>query len=198
MKTIGERIKFVRNKSPMTQSFLADVIGIDRRTIINWEKNDTEPSREMMEKLASALGTSKDFIMYGTNNIKKIPVYGKVAAGIPLEAIEEILDYEEIPAHWGNVSEYFALKVRGESMQPRMYENDVVIIRKQSDVDTGDIAIVLVNGADATIKKVLKTQEGITLQPLNFNYQPVYYSNEDIEKLPITILGRVVELRAKY
>lgn len=83
-------------------------------------------------------------------------------------------------------------------MQPRMYENDVVIVRKQSDVDNGDIAIVLVNGADATIKKILKTLKGITLQPLNFNYSPVFYSKKDIERLPVTILGKVVELRAKY
>lgn len=198
MKTIGERIKFVRKKKPMTQSFLADLLGVDRRTIINWESNETEPSREMIERLADVLGTSKDYIMYGTNNIKKIPVFGKVAAGIPLEAIEEVLDYEEIPAHWGNASEYFALKVFGDSMQPRMYENDVVIVRKQSDVDNGDIAIVLVNGADATIKKILKTLEGITLQPLNFNYSPVFYSKKDIERLPVIILGKVVELRAKY
>ena len=70
-------------------------------------------------------------------------MYGRVAAGIPLKAVEDVIDFEEIPQHWDNSYEYFALKIAGDSMQPRMYSGDVVIVRKQDDCDSGDIAIVL-------------------------------------------------------
>lgn len=198
MSEIGKRIKGLRKKVPMTQAFLADEVGVDRRTIINYEKGETEPPVEIIEAIAKVMEVSPEYIRYGKPINRKIPVYGKVSAGIPLEAVEDIIDFEEIPEHWDNGYIYFALQVSGDSMEPRMCSGDVVIVRKQSDVDMGDIAVVLVNGQDATIKKIIKSFGGITLQPLNFKYQPVFYSNEDIEKLPVTILGRVVELRAKY
>ena len=95
-------------------------------------------------------------------------------------------------------SEYFALQIKGQSMEPKISDGDVVIVRKQPDVDSGQIAIVCVNGDHATCKKVMKQQSGILLQPLNPAYEATFYSTEDIENIPITILGRVVELRAKF
>ena len=94
--------------------------------------------------------------------------------------------------------DYFALQVRGRSMEPRMKEGDVVIIRQQPDVDNGDIAIVLVNGNDATIKKIGKSSEGIMLVPTNPAFEPIFYNNREIMELPVKILGKVVELRAKF
>ena len=98
-------------------------------------------------------------------------------AGIPIDAIEEILDYEEISEDMATSGDYFALQVRGRSMEPRMKEGDVVIIRQQPDVDNGDIAIVLVNGNDATIKKIGKSSEGIMLVPTNPAFEPIFYNN---------------------
>jgi repressor LexA len=198
MSELGKRIKMLRNKKPMSQAFLAEQIGVDRRTIINYEHGETEPPLEKIEEMARVFDISPDYIRYGKPTETKIPVYARVAAGIPLEAVEDIIDFEEIPQHWDNSYEYFALKIAGDSMQPRMYSGDVVIVRKQDDCDSGDIAIVLVNGQDATVKKILKSEAGITLQPLNYNFQPTFYNNKEIEELPVRILGRVVELRAKY
>lgn len=198
MSSIAERIKIQRKRKPMTQAYFADRLNVDRRTVINWENGITEPSGEMIINIANVLGISPDLILTGETSNRKVPVYDSISAGIPLEAIENIYDYEEIPEHWTIHHEYFALKVKGDSMAPRMYDNDVVIVRKQDDVENGEIAIVLVNGTDATIKKILKSPDGITLQPLNFNYTPKFYSNREIEELPVKILGRVVELRAKY
>ena len=131
--------------------------------------------------------------------VKRIPVLGNVAAGIPLEAIEDIIDYEEIPEQMAHDSfEYFALQIKGQSMEPKISDGDVVIVRKQPDVDSGQIAIVCVNGDHATCKKVMKQPGGILLQPLNPAFTPTFYSNDDIVNIPITILGRVVELRAKF
>jgi repressor LexA len=127
-----------------------------------------------------------------------IPVLGRVAAGLPIEAVEYIEDYEEITLDMATGGEHFALRITGDSMEPRMKENDVVIVRKQSDCNDGDVAVVIVNGEDATIKRIKKRPEGIMLIPSNPRYEPMFFSNEDVQKLPIAVIGKVVELRAKF
>ena len=128
----------------------------------------------------------------------KIPVLGTVVAGLPMEAIENIVDYEEITPALAAQGEFFALRIKGQSMEPRICEGDVVIVKKQEDIESGDTAIVLVNGGEATVKKVKKTEEGIMLIANNMAvYSPHFYSNKDIESLPVQIIGKVVELRGK-
>ena len=127
-----------------------------------------------------------------------IPVLGDVQAGIPIEAIEDILDYEEITPEMAATGDHFGLRIRGQSMEPRFVEGDVIIVRKQPDVDTGDIAVVLVNGNSATVKKIKKSDAGITLIPLNPAFDPMFYSNQEIIELPVCIIGKIVELRGKY
>lgn len=122
----------------------------------------------------------------------------RVVAGIPIDAVEEILDYEEITPEMAAHGEHFALLIKGDSMEPKMSAGDVVIVRKQSDINSGDIAIVLVNGNEATVKKIKKSPEGITLIPTNQAYDYAFYSNDDIINLPVSIIGKVVELRAKF
>ena len=94
--------------------------------------------------------------------------------------------------------EYFALKIKGDSMEPRICEGDVVIVRKQDDVESGDIAIVMVNGNDATIKRLLKYQDGIRLMPSNPSYDPIYFTNQEILDKPVKVIGKVIENRQKY
>ena len=128
----------------------------------------------------------------------QIPVLGTVAAGIPISAVEDILDYEEIPLSWKSQGEFFALKIKGDSMEPRMESGDVVIVKQQSDANSGDTVIVLVNGDDATCKKLQKTENGIMLVSTNPNYLPMFFTNEEIQTKPVVILGKVVELRSKF
>lgn len=128
----------------------------------------------------------------------KIPVYGKVAAGFPIEMVEEVLDYEEIPAKWGDPSDFFCLQIKGDSMKPKIEEGDVVVVHKQADADTGSVVIASIKGEEATCKKLRKTDNGIFLMPTNNDYEPIFFTNEDIESLPVKILGKVVELRAKF
>ena len=128
----------------------------------------------------------------------KIPVLGDVAAGIPIEAVENIVDYEEIDQAMAANGEHFGLRLKGDSMEPRMREGDVVIVRKQEDVENGDVAVVLVNGDSATVKRVKKGPSGISLIPNNPAYDPMFYTNDEIISLPVRILGKVVELRAKF
>ena len=128
----------------------------------------------------------------------RIPVLGKVVAGIPIEAIEEILDWEEIPLRLSKTGSYFGLQVKGDSMSPRMQEGDVLIVKQQSDADSGDIVIAKVNGDDACVKKLVKHADGISLVSFNPNYEPIYFSNDEIIEKPVTIIGRVIENRQKF
>jgi len=196
---VGKRIKEARKKASVTQAWLASEVGVTQRAIQKYESGETTPSSEKIDIIAGKLNVSLDYI-YGKEQISGllIPVYGEISAGIPMEAIENIVDYEEIPNQWAKNYVYFALKVKGDSMQPRMYEGDIVIVKKQEDIESGDIGIVIVNGESATIKKILKSNDGITLQPLNYNFTPKFYSNSDIESIPITIIGKVIELRGRF
>lgn len=127
-----------------------------------------------------------------------VPILGRIPAGIPLEAIEDIIGFEEIPIEMtkGN-KEFFGLQVNGTSMSPDYLDKDILIVEKKEDCDNGDDCIVMVNGEDATFKRVLKNESGIILQPLNNTFEPIPFTNKQIEELPVRILGVVVELRRK-
>ena len=116
----------------------------------------------------------------------RIPVLGRVVAGIPLEAITDIIDYEEIPAQMAKSGTYFALEVKGRSMEPTLHEGDVVIVRQQPEVGNGEIAIVLVNGDEATVKEVKEGPDRADVVGHNVGvYSPHFYTREQIETLPI-------------
>lgn len=127
-----------------------------------------------------------------------INVLGRVAAGIPLDAIEEVIDTEEISQKMASDGEYFALKISGDSMEPKISNGDVVIVRKQPDAEDGNLVIAMVNGYDAVCKRLKKYKDGIALISNNPAYEPLYFSNKDIIEKPVTILGVVKELRAKF
>ncbi len=128
----------------------------------------------------------------------KIPVLGYVRGGNPETAYEEVIGYEEITEDMMHSGEYFGLIVKGDSMEPRFTEGDTVIVKKQHSADSGNIVVALIGENDATIKKLIADEKGIILQPLNPAYKPKYFSREDIRSLPVTLLGKVVELRAKF
>lgn len=128
----------------------------------------------------------------------KIPVLGKVPAGVPIEAVEDIIDYEEIPEEMSKEGEFFGLQIKGDSMEPRICAGDVVIVRKQDDAETGDLVIAMINGNEATCKRLMKYKNGIRLMPNNPAYEPLYFSNKEIEEKPVKIIGKVVENRQKY
>lgn len=202
---IGDRIRALRTNANMTQIELANKLNISNSTLSQYESGARTPSDDMKLKIAALFQVSTDYLLSGTANTVntktkgvQIPVLGEVRAGYPMEAVENIIDYEEIDEEMARRGEFFALRIKGDSMEPRFVEGDVVIVRKQETADSGDIVVALVNGDSATIKKLKRHQNGITLMPTNPTYEPMYYSNEEIMELPVTILGKVVELRAKF
>ena len=199
---IGEYIKSLRLSKGLSQEELGKIVGVQRAAVQKWEAGKVQNlKRDTIKKLADYFGVNPArFIDTDDWSVKgvKIPVLGTVPAGIPIEAIEEILDYEEIPIKMAQGGEFFALQIKGDSMEPKMSEGDVVIIRKQEDCDTGDVAIVMVNGNEATVKKIKKFDGGINLIPFNNDFDVFTFTNKQIEELPVRIIGKVVELRAKY
>ena len=201
---ISERIKKRRKELGLSAETVAERLGVSPATIYRYEKKDIKkfPSY-ILEPLAEVLHTTPMYLLGIEENSENknkhlVPVLGTVRAGLPIEAVETIIDYEEISEDMAKQGEFFALQIKGDSMEPRICEGDVVIVRKQSDVDSGDTAIVLVNGEEATIKKIQKFDGGINLIPGNPSYDVRTYTNEQIESLPVQILGKVVELRGKF
>ncbi len=204
---LANNIRTLRKNKGITQEDLAATLGYKSFTTVQkWEKGIAEPPLSVLRKLSELFRvelydlTETDLSRQQPQASRgiSIPVLGKVAAGLPIEAIENIIDYEEISQEQGRYGEYFCLMLKGHSMEPRMCEGDIVIVRKQENVNSGEIAIVLVNGSEATCKKIRKTGDGIMLIPLNPNYDPLFYNHQEIEELPVRIIGKVVELRAKY
>lgn len=202
-----ERLRAALTNKNMKQSVLAYRIGVDRSYISNYLSGKYEPSYDVLKKMAGVLGVSMSWlkgsdstmIEKSTNAAIQIPILGYVAAGIPIEAITDILDYEEIsPDMIKDGSEYFGLEIKGDSMEPVISNGDYVIVKQQETCDSGQIAIVCVNGDNATCKKIIRQESGIMLVPFNPQYETVFYSNEQIEQIPITIFGVVVEQRRKF
>lgn len=205
MKSIGERIKEARKSAGLTQLELAKKTELSRSYIGDIEKDRYNPSVSTLQLIATATNTPLEDLLPSTKPVSpigrgvRIPVLGRVVAGIPIEAVEEILDYEEITPELAATGEFFALQVKGSSMEPTLRDGDVVIVKKQPTVDSGDIAIVLVNGNDATVKEVKEGPAGITLIGHNAAiYTPQFYSNKEIQNLPVQIIGKVVEMRRKF
>lgn len=209
---IGDRIKSLRDSLNMSQVDLADKINVSKQTLYKYENNIiTNIPSDKIEAIAKIANVSPAYLMGWDNNLAPIntpssrtskgtliPVLGRVAAGLPIEAVEEIIDTEEITEELARTGEFFGLQIHGDSMEPRMCEGDVVIVRQQDDAESGDVVIATVNGSDATCKRLRKYRDGIELISFNAAYAPMFYSNEDIEQKPVKIIGKVVELRGKF
>lgn len=198
-----DRLRNLRKSRNLTQDKLASDLGISKSTISMYENGNREPDFETLELIADYFNVNLGSLISNipTNNSSRgfsVPVLGYVRAGIPIEAVENILDYEEISQEMASQGEYFALSIKGNSMEPKISEGDVVIVRKQSTVENGELAVVLVNGNDATVKKFYMNDNGVTLISTNPSYEPFYYSKDAVDSLPVQVIGKVVELRAKF
>lgn len=201
------RIKQLRLERGRTQGEIADYLGTTKQNISYYERMDKMPPADICQRLADFFLVSVDYLIGRTDDptaveVKpkggvRIPVLGRVAAGIPINAITEIIDYEDIPEQLAKTGEFFGLRIRGDSMSPRILNGDTVIVRRQETADDGDIVIALVNGHDGCCKRLKRFHGGIALISLNPAYEPIVFTHAEIDTVPVTILGRVVELRGK-
>lgn len=157
------------------------------------EKIDLENAGYKLQAIPSSLNDQT--LSYGNSNC--IPIYGTIPAGIPIAAIQDIEGYEEIdPSMLRGGKRYFGLKVKGNSMYPMFMEGDTIIVRQQPDCESGQVCAVRVNGDDATLKKVIKQGGTTVLQPLNPEYEPMFFVGS-VGEPSLEIMGVVVEIRRK-
>lgn len=199
------RVKELRKINGYSQQKLAKALKVHQTAISQWETGRTSPDIEVATEMAQLFNVSLEYLLGISESDTQpdsdptwINVLGRVAAGIPIEAIEEVIDREQITEDMARSGKYIGLQIHGASMEPRMKEGDVVIVRLQDDCDSGNTVIAMINGDEATCKIIQKTPEGITLMSTNPAYTPMFFSNKDIEEKPVRILGKVVELRAKF
>lgn len=202
---LAENLKYYMELNHKDRNDIARDLDIPYTTITSWLKAEFYPRIDKIEMLANYFEIKKsDLVEKKENNIVSSPssavvlVYGTIPAGIPMECIEDILDTEEIPASMlKGGKQYFGLKVKGNSMFPAYLNGDTVIFEKVDDCESGQDCVVMVNGNDGTFKRVLKNKNGIILQPLNSEYEPLAFTNEQINNLPVKIIGIAKEIRRK-
>lgn len=185
-------------------------VKIQKSDLSQYISGKVEPKQDKLSILASALNVSEAWLAgYDIPKLNTdieshskdkgwIPVLGYVAAGIPIEAIEDVLDWEQIDPHLLDSAEYFALEIKGDSMSPRIQEGDIIIVRAQPDIESGEIGVIQVNGDEATCKRICKYKDEIVLRSINPQYPPMAYKISEMSDIPINILGKVVELRRKF
>lgn len=197
----------LRKAKGLTQMQLAKILHVNQTTVSHWEIEQSIPDPVMLKQLSSFYGVSVDYLLGRTDNptpdtlptaTVKIPLLGNIAAGQPIEAIENVEDYVYISEDMSRHGTYFALKVKGNSMEPRIYEGDIAIIRHQGSVNSGEIAAVKVNGDDVTLKKVEFVKDGVKLIGLNPSFTPLFYTTAECVQKPLSILGKLVEIRSAF
>ena len=222
--TLTERIETLCEERGISIRKMEREAGVGQGSTSKWKAGAYRPASKSVQQIAAYFGVSLDYLMGDSDealspemidHLKKkrqesseaalqesasvtIPVLGRVAAGLPLTAEEQILGYEDIPVEWTYLGDHFALRVKGDSMYPRICEGDVLIVRKQKNADSGDIVVVRIGEEDATVKRYVRNEGSITLQPFNTSYEPLVFTKGQIKSLPVSIIGKVIENRQKY
>lgn len=209
---LNSNVKHLRTQKNISQQNLADEVGVDRSTISRIENNEIETTIDNAIKIAKVFDISlvdlinKDLrfdnadIIDLEQSIEMIPVYGTIKAGIPIESQTDIIDYIDIPKSWANKGKkYYGLKISGDSMSPKYQDSDIVVFEFNEDVEqykNKDVA-VMINGTESTFKKILINEQGIVLVPYNNNYEMMMFTKEQVEQLPIKVVGIAREKRTK-
>lgn len=220
MLELYRNIKRIREEKGMSQDELARLVGFKSRSSINKiEMGVNDITQSKLIAIANALHVSPGELMgedkevatptdlssrlpnmVQLNDTFCVPVVGRVAAGKPIVANEEIVGYVNIDDRYSRDGhEYFGLRIVGKSMEPTLMNGDIVIVRRQPYVENGEIAIVLIDGEEATAKEVKESTDGITLIGHNAAvYTPHFYSAQEVKDLPIQIIGRVIQSIRKF
>ena len=190
------RLKELREKKELFQSDVAKFLGISTPAYSYYEANKRNMPTETAIKLSKFFNVSVDYLLgVDTTNKRLLPVLGTVKAGYNYLAQENIIDYIDPSMNITDPENYFGLVVKGDSMAPLFDEGDYLIVHKNDgEFDSNDICIVLIDGEEATVKKVVRTKEGIELHAYNPYYPVKKFTTKEIDELPVKIIGTVVRL----
>jgi repressor LexA len=195
---VGEKIKEFRLKRGMSQEELADLLGTTKQTVSRYETGERKANQDILFKLSEIFNVSiddffpskKETVLKTVNlTFTKLPIVGSVSCGNGVLAYQEIEGYEEVPTSWLNGGEYFFVRAKGDSMiNARIMDGDLLLIRRQEDVDNGEIAAVLIDD-EIVLKRVYKTNGTIILQSENPKYQPIVLQKSDMKN--VRIIGKL-------
>ena len=194
---IGQKIKQLRKAHKLTQEELAKILDVKPTAVSAWELGRNKPLMDKLDMMAHYFGVPISYF-FEENQIKrsknhihfvKLPIVGTISCGNGVIAYEDIEGYEDVPSSWLNGGEYFFLRAKGDSMiNARIMDGDLLLIRRQDDVENGDIAAVLIDG-EAVLKRVYKTDDTIILQSENPMYKPIILNKNDMKD--VRIIGKL-------
>ena len=199
----SSNLKDLLESKNATQLELAKFLNVSNTTVNNYVKGYNMPRMDKIDGICNFFNINRsdlieqkepELTFVDLSKSIKIPVVGKIPAGVPIEAIEDVIETIDIPEDWTKGDkEYIGLRVSGDSMYPVLLDGDTVVIQIQPSAETGDICACYVNGFDATLKRIALTPDSITLKPENPNYPPKTYTHPG----EVNIAGKVVEVRRK-
>lgn len=194
---LGRTLADLLARAQETQGDLAKALGVSTSAVSAWVMGDRFPRVEAINAICEHFGIKTEELL-NINGSTRIPVLGHVHAGQTTYAIEEILDYVDIGSLKADPEEYFGLLVEGDSMLPELHDGDLVIVRKQSVLENGDIGVFSIGDNETTIKQYQQLARHIALMPYNEEYDGLMFSLREVDELPVLILGKVVEARRRY
>lgn len=199
-----KNLALLRKKKGLTQMQFAKLIGVSTSTVAMWETGQRKPDYHTISRLCEFFAVGFEELL-GVEIFSRppaeeipVPVLGQIRAGQPATADENIIGYEKINDALARTGEIFALKIKGDSMEPKISDGDIVIVRKQSTAVNGQTVVAMVGREEATVKKIYFQKDGITLVPTNPDFMPMHYDAQECENLPVTVVGVVVELRSRF
>lgn len=203
MSDFARRIKEYRVERNLDQPDIAKMLGVTKQTVSGWESGKYSPPLPKVVEMATKLNVDLNWLIGSTDTPWQSPirikVLGRVPAGVPIEAIEEVIDWEDLdPRGYTPSSQFIGLRVMGDSMYPEYLDGDTIIVEQSTTAETGQDVVAYVNGYDATLKKFIRYENGsIELRPINPNYPTKIFTAAEAEEIPVQILGFVRELRRK-
>lgn len=193
------KITEARTLKKISSKILAEHLNIDETVLLTYEKGELKPTFKMIVKIADFLNVSVDELMGGPSIPKwksvMYPALDSIPNVIPLNSITDIDCFEEEAQEISSINNYLALRINDDSMSPTLHKNDVIILRGDSSVDDDTIAVVIMDDTDALCRRIKRIDNGIALIPDNPCVKIMHFSNEDIRKKRIRILGKIIELR---
>lgn len=191
-----EYLKKYKEKMGVSNEYIASQLGVNRSTVTRWLKGDTKVTNpEVIEKLSFILGVDVESLINSKERYEK-PVLGEVKAGYDLLIDENFEGYEQVTQDDYYRGDFF-LRVVGDSMSgAHIHDGDLLYVKKCNDVPSGTIAVVLINRCEVTVKKVIKKEGLLILEPANPSVDVRYYSQEEVESLPVEIIGKALYSRS--
>lgn len=164
------RLRELRKAQDLSQAELAALLGVNQTAVSQWERGATMPSHEMLLRLCGLYRTTADYLL-GFTSVAMVPTEQVVSGQV------------------------FSLIATGDGMAPVICEGDILTIQREQKVENGTIAAVQLGPDDSIVRRYFRSKQGVVLMPINPSTEPMFFSNEEVQHMPISVIGRIVELR---